>query len=126
MRELRRIKTRRQRRKWRLRKSVKGTAERPRLTVFRSDRHIYCQIIDDTTGNTLETASTLSPEIRESARACSWNKKGAEQVGELIAKRALAKGITRVCFDRNGCRYHGRVKAVADSAGKDGCRSQAP
>ncbi len=120
MREERRIKLRRWRRNWRSRRRVFGTPERPRLTVYRSDRHIYCQIIDDTQGRTLVAASTLSPEIREAVKTCSWNKKGAEAVGELIAKRALAKGVTKVCFDRNGYKFHGRVKALADSARKHG------
>ena len=120
MRNERRLKLRRQRRKWRARKHAAGTPQRPRLTVYRSGRHIYCQLVDDVAGRTLTTASTLSPEIREEAKGCSWNLKGAEQVGALIAKQALAEGIEKVCFDRNGYKYHGRVKALAESARKHG------
>jgi len=120
MRELRRIKLRRMRRKWRVGRRVSGTNERPRMTVYRSGRHIYCQIVDDVTGRTLEAVSTLTPELKDAVKACSWNKQGAEQVGALIAKRAVAKGIVKVCFDRNGYRFHGRVKALAESARKNG------
>ena len=120
MREERRLKLRRKRRKWRSRKKIFGTGERPRLSVYRSGRHIYCQLIDDTCGRTLEAASTLSPEIRDEVKSCSWNVKGAAAVGALIAKRALAKGIKKISFDRNGYRYHGRVKALAESARENG------
>ena len=120
MREERRIRVRRQRRNWRSRARVNGTAERPRLTVYRSGRHIYCQIVDDARGQTLVSASTLSPEIRAEVAKASWNKKGAERVGALIAQRAVAAGITAVCFDRNGYRFHGRIKALAESARKNG------
>ena len=90
------------------------------MTVSRSGRHIYCQLVDDTTGHTLKAASTLSPEIRDEVKGCSWSRKGAEKVGELIAKKALENGITKVCFDRNGYKYHGRVRALAESARKHG------
>jgi len=89
---------------------VFGAADKPRLVVFRSGRHIYCQLVDDAAGRTVAAASTASPELREGVKACSWNKKGAEKVGELIAVKARAGGITRVCFDRNGYKFHGRVK----------------
>jgi large subunit ribosomal protein L18 len=120
MRSLRRLKLRRQRRKWRSGRKLAGTPERPRLTVFRSGRHIYCQIVDDTTGRTLGAASTLSPQIRETVKGSAWSVKGAAAVGALIAQLAAAKGIVKVCFDRNGYRYHGRIKALAESARKSG------
>ena len=106
-------------RKKRVRKKIFGTPERPRLCVYKSCKHIYAQIIDDTIGNTLVAASSLSPEIREKLE--ELKKKGgktevAKAVGELIAKKALEKGITKVCLDRGGFRYHGRIKALADSA----------
>ena len=94
MREERRLKLRARRRRWRVRQKAVGTAERPRLTVYRSGRHIYCQLVDDAGGRTLAAASTISPEIREDVKDCSWNAKGAEKVGELIAKRA---GAARAC-----------------------------
>jgi len=107
------------RRKKRVRKKIFGTPEKPRLCVYKSCKHIYAQIIDDTIGNTLVAASSLSPEIREKLE--ELKKKGgktevAKAVGELIAKKALEKGITKVCFDRGGFRYHGRIKALADAA----------
>ena len=106
-------------RKKRVRKKIFGTPERPRLCVYKSCKHIYAQIIDDTIGNTLVAASSLSPEIREKLN--ELKKKGgktevAKAVGELIAKKALEKGITKVCLDRGGFRYHGRIKALADAA----------
>ncbi len=120
MHELRRKKLQRRRRNWRSRKKVWGDADRPRLTVFRSRKHIYVQIINDQDGHTLVAASTLSPEIRKDVDKTSWNVKGAEKLGELAAQRALEKGIKAVCFDRNGYKYHGRVQALADSMRKKG------
>jgi large subunit ribosomal protein L18 len=107
------------RRKKRIRKKIFGTPEKPRLCVYKSCKHIYAQIIDDTIGNTLVAVSSLSPEIREKLE--ELKKKGgktevAKAVGELIAKKALEKGITKVCFDRGGFKYHGRIKALADAA----------
>ena len=103
----------RYRRHLRVRKAVSGTAERPRLVVFRSLKHIYAQLVDDTTGHTIATVSDLGIE---------QGKKGerAAEVGKLIAERAKTAGITRVVFDRAGYRYHGRIKAVADGARKGG------
>lgn len=103
----------------RIRRSMVGDGARPRLSVFRSLNHMYAQVIDDAHAVTLVTASTLDPEIRETAKS----KKKAEAgvlVGELIAQRALAKGIKQVVFDRGGYKYHGRVKALADAARKAG------
>lgn len=92
----------------------------PRLTVFKSAKHIYAQIIDDTTGCTLAAASTLSKELRSKAKDISSNTKGAILVGEVIARNGLGKGVKKVVFDRNGFLYHGRVKALADAAREQG------
>ena len=104
------------RRKKRVRKKVKGTPERPRLCVFRSLKHIYAQIIDDTTSTTLVEASSVSKGIKEKIANEGSNKKGAAIVGKEIAERALKKGIKKVVFDRNGFLYHGRVKALSEAA----------
>ncbi len=98
---------------------MKGTPERPRLNVFRSLQHIYAQAIEDTTGRTLVSASTLSPEIKGSLRS-KGNVEAAKKVGELIAKKCLGKGIQKVVFDRSGYLYHGRVKALAEAARTSG------
>jgi large subunit ribosomal protein L18 len=100
----------------RVRKRVKGSPERPRLNVFRSAKHIYAQVIDDTEGKTLTEASTLSSDLRSKVGKDSGNKKGAGIVGGAVAEKALAKGIKKVAFDRNGFLYHGRVKSLADAA----------
>ena len=110
---------RRIRRHKRVRKKIFGTAERPRLSVFKSLRHIYVQAIDDERGHTLAAASTLDPEIRDSLNGKTKTEK-AFIVGELIAKRCLEKGIKKVVFDRGGFKYHGRVKALAEGARKGG------
>lgn len=107
------------RRKKRIRKKVSGTPERPRLTVFRSARHIYAQVIDDTRGATLAAASTLTPGVRESVSNVTKTE-AAKQVGAAIAKACSEKGITKVVFDRNGYLYHGRVRALADGAREAG------
>jgi large subunit ribosomal protein L18 len=104
-----------QRRHRRIRKKVSGTAERPRLAIFRSNLHIYAQIIDDVAQHTLVAASTLDKEIREQLPSTSTCN-AATEVGKLIAKRALEKGIQQVVFDRGGNLYHGRVKALAEGA----------
>jgi large subunit ribosomal protein L18 len=106
-------------RKKRIRKKLSGSPERPRLTVFRSDKHIYAQIIDDTVGTTLATASTLSPEYRQ-LDPLKGKVEAAKRVGELIARKAKDKGIAKVVFDRNGYIYHGRVQALADAARQAG------
>ncbi len=108
------------RRKRRIRKKIFGTSERPRLCVYRSLKHMYAQIIDDTKGITLAAASTLDPEIRDKVKELKGKIAKAEVVGKLIAKRALEKGIKKVVFDRNGFLYHGRVKAVAEGAREGG------
>jgi large subunit ribosomal protein L18 len=113
---------RRQRIKFRIRKRMRGTPERPRLSVFRSVSHIYVQVIDDMAGTTMASASSVEPTVKgkmeKDTRA--GNRKGAELVGKTIAERLKEKGITRVIFDRNGFLYHGRVRAVAEAARQAG------
>jgi len=103
----------------RVRRKVLGTADRPRLTVFRSARHIYAQIIEDTTGKTLAAASTACKEIGE-GQTYTGNLEAAKAVGSAIAKKAQEKNIKQVVFDRNGFLYHGRVKALAEAAREAG------
>jgi large subunit ribosomal protein L18 len=107
--------TARLKRKVRIRKKMTGTEERPRMSVFRSDKHIYAQIVDDVKGTTLVAASTLSPEYKEMEKP-KGKVESAKRVGEIIARKALEKGISKVVFDRNGFIYHGRVQALADAA----------
>jgi large subunit ribosomal protein L18 len=107
------------RRKYHVRKKVLGTPERPRLSVFRSNRHVYAQIIDDVAGATLVSASTRIKALQQQLPN-SGNRKAAEIVGEAIAKQALGVGIKCVCFDRNRYKYHGRVKVLAEAARKAG------
>lgn len=110
-----------QRRHLRIRKKVTGTAERPRLAVYRSNLHIYVQIIDDVAQHTLVSASTIDKELKEKlADASTSNCDASVEVGKLVAQRALAKGIDKVVFDRGGNLYHGRVKALADAARESG------
>ncbi|MBW1804855.1 MAG: 50S ribosomal protein L18 [Deltaproteobacteria bacterium] len=107
-------------RKKRVRKKITGTHERPRLTVYRSLRHIYAQIIDDNAAETLIDASSLSKDIKSQTQGKAGNIEGASIIGKSIAERALKKGIKKVVFDRNGFLYHGRIKALADSAREHG------
>ncbi len=107
------------RRKASIRKKISGTAVRPRLTVFRSGKHIYAQIVDDDRGHTLVAASTLSSEYKATG-AKGGNRPAAATLGEMIGKKAVEAGIQEVVFDRNGYLYHGRVKALADGARKAG------
>ena len=111
----------RHRRHKRFRAKVEGTNARPRLSVFRSLNHIYAQVIDDSEGQTLVSASTLDPEIRDEAVAKAKTGR-AELVGSLVAKRAVSKGINRVAFDRGGYKYHGRVKALAEAVRQVGLK----
>jgi large subunit ribosomal protein L18 len=113
------IKRARLRRKYHVRKKVSGTPDRPRLSVFRSNRHIYAQIIDDTAGATLVSASTGAKALRDQL-SNTRDKKAAQIVGEALAKQALGVGIKCVCFDRNRYKFHGRVKALAEGARKAG------
>jgi len=107
------------RRKYHVRKEVFGTPDRPRLSVFRSNRHIYAQIIDDTAGATLASASTRTKGLRDQLPNAG-NTKAAETIGEAVAKQALSVGIKCVCFDRNRYKFHGRVRALAEAARKAG------
>ena len=109
-------------RKKRVRKKINGIPERPRLTVFKSARHIYAQIIDDIEGKTLLAVSTLSKDMKSKTKGISGNIKGATLVGETVGKKGKKKGIKEVVFDRNGNLFHGRVKALADAARKSGIK----
>ena len=106
-------------RKLRIRARVEGTPERPRLAVFRSNRHIYVQLVDDAKGHTLVAASSLEEELKDKV---GGTIEGAKTLGNLVAKRALAKNISQVVFDRGGYLYHGRVKALADAAREGGLK----
>ena len=116
-----RIKTKEDRRdriKFRIRKRMSGSAQKPRLSVFRSVSHIYVQVIDDMNGQTIASASTVDPQVKGKMPkgVGGGNIKGAELIGTTIAERLKEKGITKVVFDRNGFLYHGRVRAVAEAA----------
>jgi large subunit ribosomal protein L18 len=111
----------RERRRLRIRQKISGTSERPRLSVFRSARHIYAQVVDDMSGRTVAHSSTLARDVRgEVGEANKLN--AAKKVGQSIAKLLLAKGIDKVVFDRNGYLYHGRVRALADAAREAGLK----
>jgi large subunit ribosomal protein L18 len=103
------------RRRFRVRRHIRGTAERPRLAVFRTHKHIYAQIIDDAAGRTVASASSMDKQLRGSV-SFGGNKQAAEAIGRAVAERAKAAGVTKVCFDRGEFRYHGRVAALADAA----------
>jgi large subunit ribosomal protein L18 len=109
----------RERRRFRVRKRVRGTNERPRLTVFRSHKHTYVQVIDDQSGRTLAAASTTDKDLAGQVKY-GGNKAAAQAVGKAIAERALAAGVKQVAFDRGGCQYHGRVEALAVAAREAG------
>jgi large subunit ribosomal protein L18 len=111
----------RQRRHIRVREKISGTTERPRLSVYRSLNNIYVQVIDDSKGNTLVSASTLDTELKNDSKGKKKTGR-AEQVGLLVAKRSVEKGIKQVTFDRGGFKYQGRVKALADAARKGGLK----
>jgi large subunit ribosomal protein L18 len=113
----RHLEQQRSRRGFRVRNRMHGTAERPRLSVFRSLQHIYVQVIDDTAGRTLAAASTAEAALRE---GYGGNCDAAQKIGRLVAQRALAAGVTQVCFDRGSSKYHGRVSALAAAAREAG------
>jgi large subunit ribosomal protein L18 len=113
------VQTRRVRRQRRVRKRLFGTPERPRLAVFRSSKHIYAQMVNDETGTTLVSASTLDPEIRTELKY-GGNKAAASVVGRVVAERAKKAGIDKICFDRRSYKYHGRVEALAMAAREAG------
>jgi len=117
-----RLKTRqqfRQRIKYRIRRKVFGTAERPRLCVYRSLKHIYAQVVDDAAGRTLVSASSLDKDFPNKT---GYNKQAATELGKIIARRSIDKGIEQVVFDRNGFRYHGRVRTLAEAAREGGLK----
>ena len=108
--------------KARIRRKISGTAERPRLAVFRSLNHIYAQVIDDTKGVTLLEASSKSKELADDIKASKGKISKSKLVGKLVAKKAAEKGITSAVFDRSGYQFHGRIKAVADGAREGGLK----
>ncbi|MBI3465281.1 MAG: 50S ribosomal protein L18 [Planctomycetes bacterium] len=110
---------RQERRQLRVRRRLFGTTERPRLAVFRSSKHIYAQIIDDSAGRTLVSASTREPDVRSQVKS-GGNKQAAEVVGQRLGRKAIEQGITKVAFDRRHYRFHGRVQALADAVRKAG------
>ena len=116
-----RIQHQRQVRAWRVRKNISGSATRPRLTVFRSNKHIYAQIVDDSKGSTLAAACSRDVETKGEVKR-GGNIAAAKAVGKMVAKRAIDKGISAVLFDRGGYIYHGRVKALADAAREAGLK----
>lgn len=109
----------REKRHYRLRKNINGTAQKPRLCVFRSNAHIYAQIIDDATGTTLVSASTNDKDLRDKI-SNKANKEAAKEIGTIIGKKAVDKGITTVIFDRGGYVYHGKIQVLADAAREAG------
>jgi large subunit ribosomal protein L18 len=113
---------RHQRRQFRTRKSIFGDPERPRLSVFRSDKHIYAQIIDDYAGKTLASVASTSAELRGADLKNGGNIAAAKKVGKAIAEKAKSLGVTKVAFDRGGRMYHGRIKALADAAREGGLK----
>jgi large subunit ribosomal protein L18 len=116
---LQKKRARRERRRRSVRRTLKGTTDRPRLTVFRSLHHIYAQVIDDTTGRTLAAAGSSAKEVN--AEAAGKKKSDVSKlVGALVAKRAIEQNVTKVVFDRNGYKFHGRIKALADAAREAG------
>jgi len=116
------IKNSRLRSKIKIRKRLSGTAESPRLTVYRSLSNVYAQVIDDTAGKTLVSASSLSKEIAEDLKTAKGKIAKSKLVGKLVAKKALEAKVTSVVFDRNGYRYHGRIQAIADGAREGGLK----
>ncbi len=112
--------TERKRRKLRIKYKIRGTHERPRLCIYKSLNHIYAQLIDDESGTTIVSASTLDLDLKDKVKGSNVNS--AKVIGEAIAKKAKEKGITEVVFDRNGYIYHGKVKALADSARESGLK----
>jgi large subunit ribosomal protein L18 len=112
---------RHERRQGRLKGAVRGSTERPRLSIFRSVKNIYAQVIDDTTGKTIAAASSVDKAVVAGAKH-GGNKNAAAAIGKAVAQRAIEKGVTQVAFDRGGNRYHGRVKALADAAREAGLK----
>ena len=113
---------RRQRRRIGIRKRIRGTAERPRLSVFRSLKHVYCQLIDDLEGKTLLSESTNSSRFSEAGGTSGGNRQASELLGKLIATKAKEQGVTKIVLDRAGYKYHGRIKALAESLRQEGLK----
>ena len=111
---------RRRRIKQHIKKNIRGTVEQPRFTIYRSLKHMYAQIVDDTQGKTIVSASTLSKELREEFKVVSGQKEIAKKLGIAVAKKAIAQNVKKVVFDRNGYLYHGVVKALAEGAREAG------
>jgi large subunit ribosomal protein L18 len=111
---------RRERIKQHIRKTIRGTGEQPRLTIYRSLHHLYAQVVDDVNGKTLASASTLSKDLRDSLKQVKGQKELAKKLGNAVAKKAIEKNIKKVIFDRNGYLYHGIVRALADGAREGG------
>ena len=111
-----------ERRRFRVRKNVFGTPERPRLSVFRSDKHIYAQLIDDHAGKTLVAVSSTISDVRGAELKNGGNVNAAKRIGKAIAEKAKSMGVTKVAFDRGGRSYHGRIKALADAAREGGLK----
>ncbi len=109
----------RKRRRFRVRKSLSGTAERPRLTIKRTHKHLYCQLVDDVAGKTLASASTMDKELRAQMKN-GGNKDAAIAIGKAVAEKASAVGVKSICFDRGQYKYHGRVAALADAVREGG------
>jgi large subunit ribosomal protein L18 len=119
---IKRNKNIRLRSKIKIRKKISGVEDKPRLTVYRSLNNIYAQLIDDSQGNTLVSASSLSKELKEELKSTKGKISKGKMVGMLLARKAREKNITEIVFDRNGYRYHGRVKAIADGAREGGLK----
>lgn len=119
---IKRNKNIRLRSKIKIRKKISGNVEKPRLTIYRSLNNIYAQLIDDSNGNTIASASSLSKELAEELKNTKGKVSKSKLVGVLVAKKALDKNVSNVVFDRNGYRYHGRVKAIADGAREGGLK----
>lgn len=111
----------RNKRHLRVRRKITGTSDKPRMTIFKSEKHMYAQIIDDTKGQTIVSASTVEKELKEKLTK-TWDQNAAYEVGRLIAKRAKEKGINNIVFDRSGYKYHGKVKALAEAAREEGLK----
>jgi len=120
--DLNKMKNNRIKKKIKIRKKITGTAERPRISVFRSLNKVYAQIIDDTTGVTLVSESSLSKSLSKELKKASGKIERSKIVGNALAKKAVEKGITRVVFDRSGYRYHGRIQAIAEGAREGGLK----
>lgn len=112
----------RQKRHWRIRKKIVGTTDKPRMNVYRSSRHLYAQLIDDISGRSLVSCSTLSKKFKETVKQYKNDTKSAKELGKIVAEMAKSKKIKKVIFDRGGYKYHGKVKSLADGAREAGLK----